>query len=303
MKKYIVTVLSIFFLFMLTSCGTRQDEPNLQNQDNKLIVTVSFNAMKEFTEAVGQDKVHIITIIPDGTEPHDFQPTTKNMKELSKTKVFVYQGLGMEPWTDQVIQSVHNEQLVLAEASKGIDSIQNTDPEEIREHGNTDPHAFLSLINAQIEVQNIADSLSKADPENAGFYQQNAASYKAQLQELHDEYAQKFAALPRRDIITGHGAFHYLCREFGLTQHSIEDVFANGEPSTQKLAELAKYCKEHRIQTIFMEDMVSPKTSETLAREVGASARKIYTMESAEGSQTYLDRMRHNLQEIYTSLQ
>lgn len=304
MKKWILTLLSaIIATVMLTACGTTTDNASTGTQGDKLNVAVSFNAMKEFTQAVGKDKVNIIQLIPDGTEPHDFQPTTKNLKDLSKAQVFVYQGLGMEPWADQVIQSADNKNLVAVEAGKGVDVIKTTDPDEVKEHGAVDPHAFLSLSAAQVEVQNIADALAKADPKNADFYQQNAADYKAQLQALQDEYTPKFAALPQKDFVTGHAAFAYLCRDFGLVQNSVEDVFADGEPSTQKLAELVNYSKAHHVKTIFVEDLVSPKTSETLAKEVGATTKKIHTMEGAEGSATYLDRMKENLDEIYTSLQ
>lgn len=307
MKKWILTALStVMAVVMLTACGTTQDSAQKADQGSdggKLQVAVSFNAMKEFTQAVGKDKVEITTVIPDGTEPHDFQPTTKDLKDLSKAKVFVYQGLGMEPWADQVTKSADNKDLTVVEAAKGVDAIKNTDPDEVKEHGADDPHAFLSLVNAQIEVQNIADGLAKADPKNADFYQKNAADYKAQLKQLQDEYAPKFQALQKKDFVTGHAAFAYLCRDFGLQQNSVEDVFADGEPSTQKLAELVDYCKAHDVKTIFVEDMVSPKTSEALAKEVGATTKQIHTMESGEGSATYLDRMKENLDEIYTSLQ
>lgn len=305
MKKWIMaTVMMVFAALLLTACGTDQNSSTEGASANgeKLKVAVSFNAMKEFTQAVGKDKVDVIQLIPDGTEPHDFQPTTKSMKDLADAKVFVYQGLGMEPWADQVLTSLGKKDLTAVEAGKGVDVIQNTDPEEAKEHGPVDPHAFLSLSAAQVEVQNIADALAKADPANADYYQKNAADYKGQLKALQDEYTPKFAALSHKDFVTGHAAFAYLCRDFGLTQNSVEDVFADGEPSTQKLAELVDYSKAHQVKTIFVEDMVSPKTSETLAKEVGATTKTIHTMESGEGAATYLDRMKENLEEIYTSL-
>lgn len=304
MKKWVFAVLAVVTTaLLLTGCGTNTNES--AKADGKLKVAVTFNAMKEFTAAVGKDKVDIIQIIPDGTEPHEFQPTTKNMKDLAKAKVFVYQGLGMEPWAEEVLKSANNKDLTAIEAAQGVDIIHVQDEDQHGDehaHGSDDPHAFLSLTAAQIEVQNIADGLAKADPANADFYQKNAADYKAQLQALQNEYAPKFAALSNKDFVTGHAAFAYLCRDFGLHQNSVEDVFADGEPSTQKLADLVNYSKAHHVKTIFVEDIVSPKTSETLAKEVGATTKQIHTMESGEGTATYLDRMKENLDEIYASL-
>ena len=64
---------------------------------------------------------------------------------------------------------------------------------------------------------------------------------------------------------------------------------------------LADYCRAHNVKTIFVEDMVSPETSETLAREVGARVETIHTIETSEDGKSYLDRMRDNLEKIYQS--
>lgn len=285
---------------LLTGCGAQSD--GSVQSDGKLKVVASFNAMKEFTQAVGKDKVDVVTLIPDGTEPHDFQPTTKNLKELSHARLFVYNGLGMEPWADKTLEVVDNKNLVAVDASKGVQVIANTDKHDIHEHGRDDPHCWLSLQAAQTEVQNIAAALAEADPANADFYRENAAAYNEQLQQVLTEYQEKFQSVPNRQFVTGHAAFAYLCRDFGLTQRSVESVFASGEPSPQQLASLADFCKQHKVTTIFSETMVSPRISETLAKEVGASVKTIHTIESAEGTATYIDRMRDNIEQIYQSL-
>ena len=85
--------------------------------------------------------------------------------------------------------------------------------------------------------------------------------------------------------------------------NSIESVFAEGEPSARQLTRLLDYCKAHHIRTIFTESGVSPKTSLTLAREIGAQTVPVYTMETSENGKSYLERMRSNLEKIYQHLQ
>lgn len=63
---------------------------------DKLKVSVTFDAIKEFVAAVGKDKVIVSTIIPVGVEPHDFEPKAQDLAALSVAQVFVYNGLGME---------------------------------------------------------------------------------------------------------------------------------------------------------------------------------------------------------------
>jgi zinc transport system substrate-binding protein len=302
MKKWIVLAISaLLAVGLLTACGT--DKTAEEMSSSKVKVAVTFDAMREFVHAVGKDKVEIVNMIPDGTEPHGFEPTIKTLKELQSSRLLVYNGLGMEPWVEKTVQTVGNKNLIMVEASKGITPIPLTAAEKVQEHGDYDPHSWLSLENAQIEVKHIADALAEADPDNADFYQKNAKDYTAQLQQMEEDYAHKFQALPNKQFVTGHAAFAYLCRDMGLQQNSVESVFADGEPSTQQLVRLTEYCRQHHVKTIFVEDMVSPKTSQTLADEVGASVKQIHTLEASEDGASYLDRMKENLDEIYSSLQ
>ncbi|MGX8701990.1 metal ABC transporter substrate-binding protein [Caproiciproducens sp.] len=274
-----------------------------KNPDSKIKVSVTFNAMKEFTEAVGKDKVDVATIIPDGTEPHDFEPKAQDLVALSTAQVFVYSGLGMEAWAEDAVKSANNPNLITVEASKGADPIKNTDPEEIEEHGQYDPHIWLSLKGAEMEVKNIKDALVKADRANQPYYEKNCADFVSELENLYTEYNKKFQSAEKKSFVTGHAAFGYLCRDFGLEQNSVEDVFAEGEPSAQQLTELVKYCKDNKVTTIFAEETASPDVSKTLAKEVGANVETIYTMEGGEDGKTYLERIESNLSKIHASLE
>lgn len=302
-QKIAVVFLSVFTLLAFSACGTAGDDSAgrgsaSSGSDEKIKVSVTFDAMKEFTEAVGKDRVDVSTIIPDGMEPHDFEPKARDLVELSSAQVFVYNGLGMESWAEKAVQAADNENLIAVEASKGTTPIENTDSEEIGEHGQYDPHIWLSLKGAETEAENIRDALLSADPSNADYYKKNCGDFVSQLEDLYSEYQTKFQSAESKSFVTGHAAFGYLCRDFELKQNSVEDVFAEGEPSARKLAELVDYCKQNHVKTIFVENMVSPEVSRTLAEQVGAEVEKIYTIESSEDEKDYIDRMKANLQEI-----
>lgn len=305
LKKLLLSSLLLCLILSLSACGSPTNAPTADKQpQSKLKVVVSFNAMKEFAEAIGKDKVDIQTIIPDGTEPHDFEPKANDLAGLSTAKVFIYNGFGMESaWMDKALKAVNNKDLVVVEASKGATAITNTDPDTIKDDGQYDPHLWLSVKGAEIEAKNVKDAFVTADPTNKDFYEKNYTDFYNQLEQLFTEYDNKFKSEKNKDFVTGHAAFGYVARDFGLKQNSVEDVFADGEPSAKKLKELTDYCKENKIKTIFVEDMVSPKVSEALAKEVGAKAEKIYTLESKEDDKDYIQSVHDNLEKIYVSLQ
>ncbi len=299
MKKEVIITLILSLILSLVGCGSGTAD---KTANNKIKVSVSFDALKEFASAVGGDKVEISTIIPDGTEPHDFEPKAQDLVGLSEAQVFIYNGLGMESWAEDAVSAANNNELVVVAASQGITPITNTDEEEINEHGQYDPHIWLSLKNAETEATNIKNALVKTDPENKDYYENNCSSFISQLESLYNEYSKKFASVEKKSFVTGHAAFAYLCRDFGLSQNSVEDVFAEGEPTAKQLSQLVDYCKSNNVTTVFAEEMASPEVSEALAKEVGAKVETIYTIESAEDGKTYLERMQDNLSEIYSSL-
>ena len=87
--------------------------------ESKLKIVVSFNAMREFASAVGKDLVEIKTIIPDGVEPHEYEPKASDLIGLNEAKIFIYSGLGMEPWADKTLKAANNKNLSRCRCIKG----------------------------------------------------------------------------------------------------------------------------------------------------------------------------------------
>ena len=266
-----------------------------KTDSDKLKVTVSINPLKEFAEAIGKDKIDVSVMVPEGMEPHDFEPKSKDLVELNKSSVFVYNGFGMEEWLDKVEETIEDKNKIqLIDSSKGI--------EQIKTDGKVDPHIWLSLKNAETQSYNIKEALVKADSKNKDFYEKNYKEFTDKLEKLYQDNRTKFSELKTKDFVTGHEAFGYLCRDFGLTQMSVEDVFAEGEITPQKLKNLVEFCRANNIKTIFSEQLASPKVSQTLADEVGAKVQTIYTIESKEDNKDYYESMKDNLDKIYNSL-
>ena len=329
MKKLFFTAVCMTF-FGIVSVNLFAGGKTKKSMEGKVAVAATFDAMKELTEIVGKDKVYVHTIIPPGVEAHDFEPKAGDLKFLMQAKAVVYNGFGMEPWLMDALHAVKQDTMKTICASNGIKPIElaeghhhhhhhedehhhhedehdhddhdDHDHDHDDDHDAVDPHAWLSLESAKVMVKNIADGLSEVDPANAAFYKGNAAAFIANADALLAKYRSNFAKVSHRRFVTGHAAFGYLCRDFGLEQNSVEDVFSGGEPSAQQLAKLADYCNQYGIKVVFSENAASPQVSTTLAKEVGASVQTIYTIESAEDGLSYMERMTSNIEKIYKSL-
>ena len=278
---------------MLIGCGKENTSVDKESK-SKLEVTVSIYPLKEFTEKIAGDKANVICLVPDNMEPHDYEPKTKDFEKLMKSDLFIYNGLGMESWVDQVNKTLEGSDVDALNVSEGINVR--------KEEGVDDPHIWLSLKNAEKESENIKNELIKLDSDNKDYYEANYNNFKEELEGVYNEYKPKFQELTKKDFITGHAAFGYLCDEFGLQQKSVENLFGEGEPTPKQLEDLVIFCKENNIKTVFSEALASQKVSETLAKEVGAEVVPILTLEAKEDDKDYIGAMRYNLEEIYKCL-
>ncbi|MDR1131379.1 MAG: zinc ABC transporter substrate-binding protein [Oscillospiraceae bacterium] len=307
LKRATALALCAAVIFGLSACRSAEKSVS---EGEKIKVSVTFNALYEFAKAVGGDKVEISTIVPDGMETHDFEPKAKDLADMRGAQVFVYNGLGIDAWAEDAAAAAGNDALIVVKASKGTDAIVREGAEAsaeaadggMRGHGKYDPHTWLSLKCAATAAENIKSALCEADPGNRAYYEDNCAAYQRQLDSLFTEYDEKFGGTAEKNFVTGHAAFAYLCRDFGLRQLSVRDVFADGEPSARQLAGLVDFCRDNGVTTIFAEALASPEVSETLASEAGAVVETIYTIERGEDGMSYLARMEASLSRIYASL-
>ena len=306
-KKIFLGVLLGLIGSMIIGCGESNDKNAVKNGETKPSITVSIFPLKEFAEEIAGDKVDINCLVPNNMEPHDYEPKTKDFEKLINSDAFIYNGLGLEEWVEKVNEVIKNEDVLIVDSSKNVDSItiedENHEEEHDHEHGAIDPHSWLSLKEAQVQSEAIKDTLIEIDPENKAYYEQNYNEFKQKLDDLYNKYNEKFQTLQNKNFITGHAAFGYLCMDFGLEQKSVENVFGEGEPTPKQLENLVNFCKENNITTIFSESLASPKVSETLAAEVGAKVIPIYTLESQEDNKSYLEAMEYNLNQIYNCLE
>ncbi|WP_099467584.1 metal ABC transporter substrate-binding protein [Konateibacter massiliensis] len=294
-KRYMIAAMMITAA-VLGGCGTQEAK-----EDGKLTVYTSFYTMYDFTSKIAGDKAEIINLVSDGSEPHDWEPSTTDMVALEKADMLVYNGAGMEHWVEQISGSLEND-IVLVEASKGVELISEEGEEE-----HSDPHVWLDAENAKLEMENIKNALAELDPENAAYYEENYETYAAKFDELDAELTERIGALENKDIIVSHEAFSYLCKAYGLTQTSIGDLEADAEPDANRLAEIVEFAKENKVTTIFFEELVSDKVAKVIADEVGAKTAVLnpvegLTEEQAKAGEDYFSIMEANMEALENAL-
>lgn len=293
MKKFLLKASMVLLLpIMLVGCGSEENKSS--KESGKVEVTASISPIKEFTELIGGDKIEVTSLVPDNAEPHDIDLKPRDFEKLTKSKLFIYNGLGMEDWLEEVKEQISEDKIKYVDTSENGNAIE-TD-------GKIDPHQWLSLKEAINQCNNIKLALSEVDPNNKDYYEENYEKVKNDFEELYNEYLPKFQSLEHKNFVTSHEAFGYLCRDFGLKQQALNDLFGEGELTAKKIEDLVKYCDNNDVNTIFSEEEDSQKEAQTLANEINGEVKPLYTLETKVEGKSYLEVMKINLEEIYESM-
>jgi zinc transport system substrate-binding protein len=242
-------------------------------------------------EGVGGEAADVKELTPAGQEPHDIELTSDQVVDVSGAEVLLYIGDGFQPALEDVVSEVDGETIDALEEVEVLRSGEQIDP-----HVWLDPHRLSRIAGV------VAARLSELDPEDRDTYDENAQGLVAELQDLDSDYAAALDDCDSRELVTAHEAFGYLADRYDLQQIGIAGIDPEAEPSPQRLVDVADFVREHDVDTIFFEELVSPDVAETIADETGARTASLDPLESPPSEGDYVTAMRANLATLQDAL-
>jgi len=266
---------------LLCGCISPEELPS-----GKINVVTTIAPQKELIKSVGKDLVNITVLVPPGAEPHTFEPTPSQMRAVADADLYIMNGAGLEFWMDRLLQV--NKKMLVVDTSKGIDLIWESG-------GEADPHIWLSLRNAIVQLENIYQGLVQVDPDNRDFYLKNKEEYVQKLQSLDAELNQSFSNAHRKIFVVHHPAWTYFARDYNLDQVPLMEN--EKEPGPKYLGEVIDLARKNNITAIFVEPEFNPKAAEVIAKEMNASIIDLDPL-----AENYLENMRHAGKKIAESL-
>ena len=266
----------------------------------KLRVTASFSILGDLVQAVGGERVSVMTLVGPDEDAHVFEPRPADARAILQSRLLVTNGLGFEPWAQKLARSAGFKGDTVV-ASRGVQPRLTADE---KGHGETDPHAWQNPVNVVVYVRNIAAGLGTLDPAGAATYQANAESYAKELQALDAWAKAQFATISpaKRKVITSHDAFGYFGAQYQVKFLAPQGVSTDAEPSAKQIAQLIRQIQREKIRAIFVENMSSPRVLAQLGQDAGVKpGLPLYVdaLSAAGGpAGTYLKLMRHNITQL-----
>ena len=263
----------------------------------------SFTVLADIVKQVGGDHVHVLSMVPPNGDPHEYEPTPDDAKNLKAADVVFTSGLGLEGWFSRLAKaSGYQGKPVIA--SDGIKT------RKMEEDGKTitDPHAWNSIPNAEVYVDNIEKALAGADPADTAAFKANADAYRAKLQDL-DSYAHKeVESVPKgeRKVLTTHDALSYFGATYGVKFISPLGLSTENEPSAAQVAGVIKQIKAEHIHTYFFENSNDPRLVKQIAQATGAQPGGELYVEALSPSDgpaaTYADMFKYNVDKLVSGM-
>jgi zinc transport system substrate-binding protein len=296
-KLNFILTAALFILYSIPSTGLGSLTTDPASQDpspqRKVKVVASFYPILEFVKKVGGDRVEVSSLIPQGMEPHDFDPTVQQVQNAESADMLVYNGGGLEgPWIKKI------------NAKFAVDSSQGLILPRINgtELTADDPHIWLDPILAKEQVKKIREGLIKVDPRYTVYYNENAKEFMSELDSLDGIIKSELSDCEKRHFIAFHNAFSYFANRYGLTQHSIQGLSPEAEVSPQQIQQTIELARGRDIDTIYSEDLIDPRLANVIAQEIPSG--KVLVLSPIEGinkeeqnaGEGYLNKMRENLE-------
>jgi len=299
-QRWGIGLVAVFLSALVLGCSPQG--PAFQSQDSpgaSIQVVTTFSLLKDLVDHVGGDKVEVYSMVPQGTDPHDYQPLPEDIEAATQADVLVWNGLGMETgggWFAGLVDVAGKElgYSQVIEASRGVRPLTLGSDEE------PNPHAFLSPRAGEKYVENIAVGLGKVDPPNRDYYLNRAQEFTADIRELDKRYEAELAAVQSPVLVTSERAFQYVAHHYGLTEGYLWLIDSDEQATPEQVIDLIEFIDKHKPRGLLIETNVDPRPMEVVSEESGVPVvGEVYSDElgpPGSPAATYIDYLEYNLE-------
>lgn len=314
-NKFTSVFIGLMAVFLLAACGgsgegsTNNGEVNT-GDDEKLQVVGDFTIMSDIAEEVGGDRVDVYNIIPQGEEPHEWDPSPDDSKNTADADVFFYFGWNLEGldsdddnWVYKLLDAVDKDKdddNVFA-LSDGIEQLKlYTDEFE----GTPNPHGFNTPKNGITMAENARDAYIAIDPDHEDDYKANADKFIEELEDLDRQYEEKLGDVPKEDriLVTSERSFQYVADQYGLEEGFIWERDGENEGTPEQVKDAIKYVDENEPNALFDEYTSDKRPMQTVSDETGVTVAGSLYSEDLGTADSFVDYLQHNLNTILDGL-
>lgn len=299
----------VMISLILYGCGGKS-----VSDEDLLTVAVSIPPQQTFVEKVAGDLVEVVTMIPPGYTPENYQASPQDMVELSKASI--YFAIGVETEDAGLLERAMdlNPNMIVVEQDEVVDQVyppiyyesdgieladsseeeQDEDEHDEHSHEGRDAHIWMSPKRVKVLVENICQELCALDPDNQETYQKNADAYLQELDDLDEGIAAAMEDVQCKTFLIYHPSMGYFAQDYGLTMVAIESE--GKEATASRLRSIIDFSMEQGIKVVFYQQEHDKSQAEAIAAELGGEV-----MELAPLDPDYVENMQ-KIKDLFTQV-
>lgn len=252
---------------------------------------------------IGGDKVDVSSIAKANSNPHSVEVFPSYMAKVSQANIYLKCGLGLDQWSDAIINGSRNNRLTIVDCSNGVAVLEkpthvDASMGDVHQFGN--PHYWLDPRNGIIAAQNILEALKKVDPANSSLYESNLTRFKIDCENRFAGWKEKMKLLDGRKIISYHSSWAYFADAFHLLIIEHIEPFPGIPPTGNHLAQLVDVIKKENVAFILQEPYFSDDAPKFLNRQAGVKTFKFAPSCADVKPNSYLDHFDEIVNQLST---
>lgn len=304
MKQHIYITIIIFALSVI-SCKSEKES------NGKLNVVATTSMITDLVKNIGGDLINLEGLMGAGVDPHLYKASAGDVTKLAGADVIFYNGLHLEGKLVEVFEKMNATQVTQVPLGESLDKTTLIGSDYFA--SNYDPHVWFNIEYFKEFVVSVTSTLSRKDPQNAQYYQENAKVYTAKLESLEAEIKATIATLPaeKRILVTAHDAFNYFGKSYGFEVVGLQGLSTATEAGVKDVQRLSQFIIDKKVKAIFVESSVPRRTIEALQAAVQSRGQEVViggslysdalgNAGSVEG--TYIGMFKYNVTTIVEAL-
>ena len=274
-KKSMLNIICVMFLCILsiTGCSNNQEQQDYKKKDS---IFVSILPQETFVKKIAGDFLNVRVMVKPGHSPSTYEPTPRQMQELSESKIFFAIGVPFENvWLGKIREVNPSIKIVKTQEKITLKPINRGEP-EISEHrgeheghsheGLMDPHIWLSPKLVMSQAETMHDSLVELYPDKKNIFDANLEKFQSELKDLDNKIREILKDSDGSVFLVFHPSWGYFADDYGLVQVAIEKE--GKEPSAEYMAQLMEFAKKKNIRAIFVQEQFSKQYAQNIAKAI-----------------------------------
>jgi len=269
--------------------------------DAKVHVVATIFPLSDMVRQIGLEHVEVTTLLPPGANPHTFEPTPAQIREVAAARVIVCIGAGLDTWATKLL-AARNGSATVVTITDGL-RLLGAQPEHDAHGG--DPHVWVDpVLMRDHAVPAIAAALGQVAPENLAEFGSAAATFQSALTQLDIDTRAALAPLANRNYIAFHSAWRYFGERYDLHEVAAVEAFPGKEPSAREIVALVDRARGAHVQALLIEPQVNPRMAQQIAGEFGGRTVLVDAIGGPDvaGRNHYIELMRYNTRAFVEAL-